>query len=113
MYFIQPGRACALRALGLLLADGYLRVGLGKTFWRAGRVFFRKTAVPQKRKVGKSIRRCKMDRLSEIRVLRQKKHSLLAGRHVLATTRQSCANKKVPFSQINIGLLADFFYIKN
>ena len=32
MYFIQPGRACALRALGLLLADGYLRVGLGKTF---------------------------------------------------------------------------------
>ena len=41
--FIQPARAgpkraCALRALGLLLAD----VGWGKTFWRAGRFFLRK-----------------------------------------------------------------------
>ena len=47
-----------------------------------------------------------MDHLSEIRGFGPKKRSLLAGRHVLATTRQSCANKKVPFSQIDISLLA-------
>ena len=35
-------RACALRALGLLLADGVLTVGWGKTFWRVGRVPTRK-----------------------------------------------------------------------
>ena len=29
-----------LRALGLLLADGALTVGWGKTFWRVDRVFF-------------------------------------------------------------------------
>ena len=44
MYFIQPGRACALRALGLLLADGALTVRWGKTFWGIGRVPSRKRA---------------------------------------------------------------------
>ena len=38
----------------------------------------------------------------------QNKHPLLNGNHVLATTGQSCAKEKVPFSQINISLLADF-----
>ena len=37
-----------------------------------------------------------------------KKRALLAGRHVLATTGQSFAKKKVPFSQINISILANF-----
>ena len=36
-------RACALRALGLLLADGTPTVGGGKTFWRrVSRIFLRK-----------------------------------------------------------------------
>ena len=35
-------RACALRALGLLLADGAPTVGWGKTFWCIGRFFLRK-----------------------------------------------------------------------
>ena len=38
-----------------------------------------------------------------------KKHTLLAGHHVLATIGQSCANKKVPFFHINISLLANFW----
>ena len=37
-------RAHALRALGLLLADGALTVGWGKTFWGIGRVPSRKRA---------------------------------------------------------------------
>ena len=37
---IYPARA--LRALGLLLADGTLTVGGGKTFWRVSRIFLRK-----------------------------------------------------------------------
>ena len=40
--------------------------------------------------------------------LAPKKNSLLEAHHVLATTGKSCANKKVTFSQRNIGLLADF-----
>ena len=44
-------RACALRALGLLLADGAPTVGLGKTFWRVGRVPLTKTDVTRKQKV--------------------------------------------------------------
>ena len=32
---------------------------------------------------------------------------LLNGHHVLATTGKSWANKKVPFSQMNISLFAD------
>ena len=67
MYFIQPRRACALRALGLLLADGYLTVGLEKTFWRVGRVFFlRKRPSLGNDKSEKSILRFEIDRLSEI-----------------------------------------------
>ena len=38
----------------------------------------------------------------------QKKHTLLNGNHVPATTGQSCTKEKVPFSQINISLLGDF-----
>ena len=43
-YTIRARRACALRALGLLLADGVLTVGWGKTFWRVRRVPTRKRA---------------------------------------------------------------------
>ena len=46
-------RACALRALGLLLADGAPTVGLGKTFGRVGRVPPTKTGVTRKRKIVK------------------------------------------------------------
>ena len=35
-------RACALRALGLLLADGTPTVGGGKTFWAVSQIFLRK-----------------------------------------------------------------------
>ena len=57
VYFIQPARsararrACALRALGLLLADGAPTVGWGKTFWSVGRVRLTKTGVTRERKV--------------------------------------------------------------
>ena len=33
-------RACALKAPGLLLAEGAPTVRWGKTFWRVGQVFF-------------------------------------------------------------------------
>ena len=58
-------RASAMRALGLLLADGAPTVRWGKTFWRVGRVFFTKTNVTWKRKVEKSFRRLEMNRPSE------------------------------------------------
>ena len=61
LIFIQPvhearaRKACALRALGLLLADGAPTVGRGKTFWRVNRIFFfTKTAVTPEHKVEKS-----------------------------------------------------------
>ena len=51
----------------------------------------------------------KTDFQAEIRIFgAKKKHPLLSSNHVLATTGQSCAKEKVPFSQINISLLADF-----
>ena len=50
-----PEGGCALRTLGLLLADGAPKLGWGKTFWRVGRVFFKKKAVSRKHKVEKSI----------------------------------------------------------
>ena len=51
----------------------------------------------------------KMDFRAEIRIFgAKKKRSLLDSNHVLATTGQSCAKEKVPFSQINISLLAVF-----
>ena len=59
----------------------------------------------------------KMDFRAEIRIFgAKKKCSLLSSNHVLATTWQSCAKEKVPFSQINFSLLADFgcfFFVKN
>ena len=115
---VSPGaRACTLRALGLLLVDGALTVRGGRLFELSTGFFFTKTAVTQERKVEKSIPRWEMNRPSEDykravdkiwgskaktdfraenRVLGSKKHTLLAGHHVLDTTRQSCANKKVP-----------------
>ena len=39
--------------------------GEGKTFWRVGRVSFRKTTITRKRKVEKSFRRSDMSHLSE------------------------------------------------
>ena len=51
----------------------------------------------------------KTDFRAEIRIFgAKKKHPLLNSNHVLARTGQSCAKEKVPFSQINISLLADF-----
>ena len=51
----------------------------------------------------------KTDFWAEIQIFgAKKKHTLLNSNHVLATTGQSCAKEKVPFSQINISLLADF-----
>ena len=40
MYVCPQSPARALRALGLLLADGVPTVGLGKTFWCVGRFFY-------------------------------------------------------------------------
>ena len=37
-----------------------------------------------------------------------KKRPFLGSHHVLAMTGKKCANKKVPFSQMNISLLANF-----
>ena len=55
-------RACALRALGLLLADGAPTVGRVKTFWRVNRFFFfTKTAVTPERKVEKSFPRSEIN----------------------------------------------------
>ena len=48
---VRARRACALRALGLLLADGAPTVGWGKTFWRVGRVPLTKTGVTRKLKI--------------------------------------------------------------
>ena len=78
--------ACTLRALGLLLANGAPTVGWGETFGRVGR---------QKWSFGPK---------SEF--LGPKKHTLLGSNHVLATTGKGCANKKVPFSQIDISLFS-------
>ena len=58
----------------------------------------------------------KTDFRAEFRIFGAKKKCTLLNRnHVLATTGQSCAKEKVPFSQINISLLADFecFFGKN
>ena len=67
--FIQPARdalrACALRALGLLLADSAPTVGRGKTFWQVSRIFFTETAVTPERKVEKSFPRSEINRHAE------------------------------------------------
>ena len=49
---MAKNRQGALRALGLLLADGALTVGWGKTFWCIDQ-FFTKTAISRKQKVKK------------------------------------------------------------
>ena len=109
-------------------ADGAPTGGWWITFWRVNG-FFCKMTVTQKQKVKKSIRRCEIDRLSEDfkraidkiwgpkaknGILGRKlsfwaqKNSLLRSNHVLAIIGQSCANKKVSFSQMNFRLLANF-----
>ena len=53
----------------------------------------------------------KTDFRAEIRIFGAKKNIhffVLNDNHVLAATGQSCAKEKVPFSQMNISLLADF-----
>ena len=104
--------------------------GVVEDFLARQPVFVTKMTVTQKPKVEKSIPRCEMGRLSKgykgafdkIWVPVEKKRSLgpkseflgpkrspfLDSNHILATTGKSCANKKVPFSEINISLLADF-----
>ena len=60
----DPQRACPLRALGLLLADGAPTVGRGRLFDRSVR-FFTETAVTPERKVKKSFPRSEIDRHAE------------------------------------------------
>ena len=50
----------------------------------------------------------KTDFWAKIRVFGLKKHPLHNSNPVLVTTVKSCANEKVPFSQINISILANF-----
>ena len=57
--------ARALRALGLLLADGAPTVGRGKTFWQVSRIFFTETAVTPERKVEKWFPRWEINRHAE------------------------------------------------
>ena len=121
---------CALRALGLLLADGARTVGRGKTFWRVNRIFFYENCCYSGTESKKSYPRWEMNGHSEgyKRAIDQnwgrmakivffvknrdfgpkKKSSLLDSNHVLATTGKSCSNIKVAFSQINISLLRNF-----
>ena len=131
--FLQNYPACALRALGLLLADGTPTVGGRKTFWRVSRIFFTETAVTPERKVEKSFPRweinshakAKNGSLTKIGVIWQKsdfwtknrnfgpkkRESLFSPNHVLATTGKSCSKKKSAFAQIIKGgnvILGDF-----
>ena len=55
-------RACALRALGLLLADGTPRGGRGEDFFSRQLDFFTETAVTLERKVEKSFPRWEINR---------------------------------------------------
>ena len=55
-------RACALRALGLLLADGTPTGGRGEDFLSRQPDFFTKTAVTSERKVEKSFPRWEINR---------------------------------------------------
>merc|ERR1712240_176266 len=55
-------RACALRALGLLLADGTPTVGRGEDFLSRQPDFFTETAVTSERKVEKSFPRWEINR---------------------------------------------------
>ena len=55
-------RACALRALGLLLADGTPTGGRGEDFFSRQPDFFTETAVTSERKVEKSFPRWEINR---------------------------------------------------
>merc|ERR1712209_360236 len=89
-------RACALRALGLLLADGTPTGGRGEDFLSRQPDFFTETAVTSERKVEKSFPRWEINRHIE----GKKRHSLFAPNHVLATTGKICSKKKRAFAQI-------------
>ena len=58
----RAGRACALRALGLLLADGTPTGGRGEDFLSRQLDFFTETAVTLERKVEKSFPRWEINR---------------------------------------------------
>jgi len=58
----QARRACALRALGLLLADGTPTGGRGEDFLSRQPDFFTETAVTPERKVKKSFPRWEINR---------------------------------------------------
>ena len=129
-HFFPARRACALRALGLLLADVALTVGRGKTFWRINQVFFYKNGCSSGTESRKWLLRWEMNDLSKgykqsvdqnwgrvvkigffgqkLRFRAQKKHTLLSPNHVPATTGKICPQKKVASSQINISLLRNF-----
>ena len=126
-------RACALRALGLLLADGTFTVGGGRTFWAVSQIFLRKQLYLRNRKSkngfqgGKLIvmARAKNGSSTKTGVVWQKsdflaknrnfgpkkRHTLFYSNHVLATTGKSCSKKKSAFAQIIKGgnvILGDF-----
>ena len=65
MKFLSFYQARALRALGLLLADGTPTVGGGKTFWAVSQIFFTETAVTPERKVEKWFPRWEINRHAE------------------------------------------------
>ena len=120
----------ALRALGLLLADGALGLFLADGAWGGGRLFDASTGFYYEKGHNSGTKSRKMKGLSEgykpavdqnwgcmakfgffgpkPRFRAQKKLSLLDPNHVLATTGKSCSNKKVAFSKINISLLINF-----
>ena len=120
--FIFAARArCALRALGLLLADSALTVGRGKTFWPVDRVFCEnghKLPIWEMKRLSEGYKRAVDQNWGHMakngifgqkpRFWAQKKHTLLNSNHVLATTGKSCSKKKVAFSQIYITLLRYF-----
>ena len=105
--------------LGLLVADSALTLGCGKTFWCVGRFSFyendrnsetKSWKINPKVQNGPSLRALQTGRWHKLgsygknefsvqkpSVRAQKKHSLHYSNHVLATTRQNCANKKVLF----------------
>ena len=60
--FLVIWRACALRALGLLLADGTPTGGRGEDFLSRQPDFFTETAVTSERKVEKSFPRWEINR---------------------------------------------------
>merc|ERR1712074_417202 len=95
---------------------------VGQDFLLRRRVTLTETAVTQKRKVEKWIRRCQIEAIAEgykraideirgpiaknglsgqnPKILAKKKNSLFTPNHVPATTGQCCPKEKVPFYQI-------------